>query len=113
LKNCRTNPVLDYFMTSEEGISEKRAPVCGILSMAAPFASGGAGFIAPKVYEFLYPRDDHMFSGLAFIMISIFGCFIAGILFAGVAALRDERWWLCRWIGWCLNVAPFLYGFVR
>jgi hypothetical protein len=112
-ENYWTNSVLDYSMESEQGIPGKRAPVCGVLSMAAPFASGGIGFIAQEVYGFLYPRDDHMFSGLAFIVFPIFGCFIAGILLAGVAALRDERWWLCRWVGWCLNAAPFLYGLVR
>jgi hypothetical protein len=113
LENCRTNPVLDYFMTSEEGISEKRAPVCGVLSVAATFASVVVFFLGQEVYGFFYQRDDHMFSGLAFIVFPIFGCFMAGIILAGVAALRDERWWGLRWIGWGLNVAPFLYGLVR
>ena len=88
---------------------DRRAPVCGILSVAAPFASLPAGLVADKAFQILYPNDQGWLSGIAFVALPILGCFIGGLILSGAAALRVERYSVLGWIGLLLNAAPLSY----
>ena len=90
--------------------SEKRAPICGILSVAMPFASVPVAFLAIAVFRNLYPNDEGWLSGIGFVALPVIGCFFGGMILAGIAALRDEKWRVLPWIGVILNSAPFIYG---
>ena len=91
---------------------EKRAPICGILSVAAPLGSFLVFLIADKTFRVLYPNDQGWLSGIAFVALPTLGCLFGGLVLAGVAALRTEKYSALSWIGLILNAAPFLYTFI-
>src|SRR5437867_5483246 len=68
------------------GIVEKRAPICGVLSVAAPFASVAVALFVDKVVRILYPGDEGRFFILAYVMLPIICGMIAGMVLAYFAA---------------------------
>ncbi len=100
-------------MQTETEIIAKRAPICGIASILAPLAAVAAGCAGLQLFRFFYPNDDGWLSGLGFVFLPAYGCILGGIILAGIAARRDEKWWLLPWIGVLLNASPFIFAFVR
>ena len=96
-------------MQRQPGLLKKRAPVCGILSLTAPFASLALAFLGDRTARTLYHGDEGMFSAMAHVALPIVGGLKGGILLAGLAALRDEKWSALRWIGFLLSAAPLVY----
>jgi hypothetical protein len=91
-------------------LTVRRAPICGILSVTAPLASFLVFLVADKTFQFLCPGDRGWLDGFAFVMLPTIGCFFGGLILAGSAALRDERYSGLWWIGLLLNSTPFIYG---
>jgi hypothetical protein len=100
-----------FAVVEEEPI--KRAPICGILSVVAPFASGVVFYLANKTYKFFYPNDDHSLSGIAFVGLPVIGCLFAGLLLSGISGWRNEKWRHLQWIGLLLNALPIIYSFFQ
>ena len=88
----------------------KRAPVCGVLSVAAPFVSAAVFYVVRKIFISLRPNDDNMLYGIAFIGLPVVGCFFAGLILATFATLGREKWPTFPLIGLLLNSSPLLYS---
>jgi hypothetical protein len=95
-------------MQSQLEIVKRRAPVCGILSVVAPFASVGVALLVDRIVRVKYPGDEGRFFIIAWIGLPIVCGMIGGMVLAGTAALRDEKWSALPWIGYLVNAGPFL-----
>jgi hypothetical protein len=90
---------------------ERRAPLCGVLSLAAPFAGFALACLVDRVYVRHAPLDAG-FQLMAYVFFPIYGSVLCGLILAGAAALRHEKLWALRWIGFLVNASPFLYAIV-
>ena len=72
----------------------------------------GLAFIGDKVARRLYQGDEGMFSALAYVALPMLGGLLCGMILAGAAAMRDERWSALRWIGFLFNAGPLIYAMI-
>jgi len=49
---------------------------------------------------------------LGTVALPIFCGMVGGMILAGAAAVRDEKWSALRWIGYLVNAGPFLYAVI-
>jgi len=95
-------------MQNSSNTGDKRAPLCGALSVAAPFVAVAAGSFA-LFYVRSHPSGSMRLDHLALVGLPTFGSLVCGLILAGAAAVRNERLWALRWIGFVVNGGPLLY----
>lgn len=98
-------------MNSAPAIKEP-APICGVLSLAAPFVSVAIALVVDKVFQITYPGDQGRFFVAAWVMLPIFGGLVGGMVLAGLAAVRGEKLAVLRWVGFLLNAGPLAYWMI-
>jgi hypothetical protein len=99
-------------MQTVSEIPPKRAPLCGILSVASPLI-GFAASLLVMAYVRSRPPESGMDLGLlALGALPTFASLLCGMILAGAAAVREEKLWALRWIGFLVNAGPFLYAVV-
>ncbi len=86
--------------------------MCGVLSVLAPFASVPVALVADKSFRYLYPEDEGWLWAIGFVGLPVFGCFLAGLLLAGIAVMRNEKWRALPWLGLLFNLLPFVPPYV-
>lgn len=87
---------------------ESEKPVCGMLSIAAPFV----GFVLGMTWAGSL-RGDSTGAGGAICLLKIMPlAFIAGAVLAILAFRRGERWRALPIIGLVLNTPPLLFGLI-
>lgn len=99
-------------MQTESETFERPTPICSILSLAAPFAGVTLAFLGDRLFRILHPNDQGWLSGVAFVVLPIFGALITGTLLAGVAAMREEKWTVLRWVALFLNAGPLVIAII-
>ena len=95
-------------MQAEAQLLKKRVPICGVLSVTAPvlgFAT--ARFVDVAVVRHAPPGAG--FELIAYIALPLIGSLICGMLLAGAAAFRDEKYFALRWIGFLVNAGPLFF----
>ena len=86
----------------------RRAPWCGILSVASPLAGIGASLLV-MVYVRSRPPESMDLGLMALGALPTFASLLCGMILAGAAAVRQEKLWALRWIGFLVNAGPFAY----
>jgi len=97
-------------MRSETVLIEKRSPVFGILSVTSPFAGIALALIADRLVRVLYPGDTGRFFALSYVALPVYAGLMGGMILAGVATVRNEKWPLLQWVGYLLSALPILYA---
>ena len=98
-------------MQSASEILPRRAPLCGVLSVASPFIGFAAAWLVMD-YIRSRPPESMQLGLLALGALPIYASCLCGLILAGAAAVREEKFSALRWIGFLVNAGPFLYAVV-
>jgi hypothetical protein len=90
----------------------KPAPICGVLSIAAPFVGAGVACLAYLVYDPPSRYPNERFHAGVWLVLLIYSSIISGMILAAIAAVRGEKCRALPWIGFLLSAGPFLYAVV-
>jgi hypothetical protein len=98
-------------MQAETQLVKKRIPLCGALSVIAPALGVAVARLADVVFVRHAPPDQG-FELMAYVALPLIISLLCGIVLAAVAAIRDERYSVLRWLGFLVNAGPLFYVFV-
>lgn len=98
-------------MQSLSEILPKRTPLCGVLSVVSPLIGFAAAWLVMDHIR-SHPPESMNLGLLALGALPIYASLLCGLILAGAAAVREEKFWALRWIGFIVNAGPFLYALV-
>ena|SRR5216684_2998432 len=91
---------------------EKACPICGVLSIAAPFIGAAFACLCYLASAPLSHYTDESFRVGVWLVLLIYSSILCGMILAAIAAVREEKYRALSWIGFLLSAGLFLYAAV-